>query len=258
VVAVRGTPLSVAEGASLLDAAWTYRRDIAEPAGRRRRRGYGDRIKQCAKVARLCARLCKALETVSKEGFLLPDDVSLGLARELFGEHVDPPRPCVLSFGDAIGVLTPLGAAAAEIATHPLFRRISALVSYTGRLDPQIIYFQHVLWLWTDIFGGELKFWRNVEGAPTGKLVRYFLAVTRPVMGRKTPSAESLPDIIKRQKAFSRWLDGYVARHPASASGGFDRAALARARLVDAAVARLSTTAEEFARLADGDGEVSP
>jgi hypothetical protein len=253
VVAVRGTSLSVPEKTSLLEAAWTYRRDSAEPTGRVRERLNRNRLKPCAKVARLCDRLREALETVGGEGFLLPDDVGLALARKLFGEHADPPRPCVLSFGDMIGLLTPLGAAAAEIATHPSFRRPSALVSYTGRLDPQIIYFQGVLWLWTDFFGGELKFRRSAAGTPTGKLVRYFFAVTRPVMGRKTPSIASVPDIIKRQKAFSRWLGGYIALcrdlYP-----NLDPAGLSRASLTDAAFARL----EEIARLADGGGEVSP
>jgi hypothetical protein len=59
-----------------------------------------------------------------------------------------------------------------------------------------------------------------------GPLVKYFFAVTSPVMGNDTPSLQSFPDIVKRQKSFYDWLDRWLEQ------GGHDRADLASARLL--------------------------
>jgi hypothetical protein len=186
VVAVRGIPLSVSESASLLEAAWEYKGGHAQ---RTWRRNY---IKQCTKVAHLCAQLREALEPMDGR-FALRLDRAKGRV--------------TTSFRDMAEVLAELGAQADAIATNPSSWRRSKLRSYTGRQDPPVVYYQHVLWLWTDIFGGKLTFHRNAESKPTGKLARYFFAVTRPVMGGEAPSPASLPDIIDRQKAFYQWLD---------------------------------------------------
>jgi hypothetical protein len=170
--------------------------------------------------SQLCARLCEALEAAGKNRdgnhwresalVIVPKDLRLTLARKLLGEHLDPPEfgsGGVLNFGNATELLAAIGASTAQTA-NPLFWRISMMVSYTGRLDPQIVYFQHVLWLWTDIFGGNLRFSRNPDsGKLGGPLIRYFFSVTRPLMRSEAPAIESVPDIVRRQRAFSRWLD---------------------------------------------------
>lgn len=124
------------------------------------------------------------------------------------GACPDVRGPTVLSIGEVIGLLSELGHRAAGVADpsrwHP-----ARMTSYTGRLDPQVVYFQRVLWLWTDVFGGKLQSSHNASGEVSGPLVRYFFAVTRPVMGDETPSVESLPNIIERQRAF----DDYVRAH---------------------------------------------
>ena len=149
------------------------------------------RAKSWTKVARLCAQLCEALETA---------------------------------------LLNTLGKDA-ETTAEPFYWGVSRLVSFTGRLDPQIVYFQHILWLWTDIFRGKLKLSRDPgSGQLRGPLARYFLAVTGPVMTDEAPSLESLPDIVDRQKSFYRWLDAYLIG--ASETLKCDRASLAAGRLL--------------------------
>jgi hypothetical protein len=223
VVAVRGTPLSAPESASLLEAAWRYQRD-------RDARGNGTylppkaRAKLWKKAADLCAQLCAAIEIAGRIRY--GDkwrDQFLSFMRP--GILPNPPykRPTLMvSLGDVIEMLTQVGDCFAR-KTNPRFWRYTVLASSTGRLDPPIIYYQHVLWLWTDLFGGKLTFRRNAEGAPTGKLVRYFLAVTRPVMGGEAPSTASLPDIIDRQRGFYWLLDE---------TWGDERAEIARNHLI--------------------------
>jgi hypothetical protein len=50
-----------------------------------------------------------------------------------------------------------------------------------------------------------------------GPLAKYFMAVAEPVMGDATPSVESLPDIIERQKVTQDWLScliGQIGQNP--------------------------------------------
>jgi hypothetical protein len=79
--------------------------------------------------------------------------------------------------------------------------------SFSGRLDPSVVYLQQVLFLWTETFGGKLGISRSPDDSKKigGPLVRYLLAVVRPVMGANTPSLQSLPDIVDRQKDFDHW-----------------------------------------------------
>jgi hypothetical protein len=157
----------------------------------------------------------------------------LTLVRKLLGEHVNPPEfwsGRILSIDDLIGLLNTLGKDA-ETTAEPFYWGVSRLVSFTGRLDPQIVHFQHILWLWTDIFRGKLKLSRDPgSGQLRGPLARYFLAVTGPVMTDEAPSLESLPDIVDRQKSFYRWLDAYLIG--ASETLKCDRASLAAGRLL--------------------------
>jgi hypothetical protein len=65
-----------------------------------------------------------------------------------------------------------------------------------ARLDFQC----DVLKVWA-LLGGQLRFSRHPKtGRPQGPLIKFFQAVTTPVMGASAPSLESLPDIIRRQK----------------------------------------------------------
>jgi len=68
--------------------------------------------------------------------------------------------------------------------------------------NPKLMYQFKVLLIWTSL-GGELRVSRHPKhGKVQGPLARFFRAVTGPVMGALTPSPESLPDIIERQKRF--------------------------------------------------------
>jgi len=84
---------------------------------------------------------------------------------------------------------------------------IKLTYSFSGRLDPGVVYFQGVLFLWTETFGGRLAISRSPVNPRkiSGPLVRYVLAVVQPVMGADTPSLQSLPDIVERQKDFEHW-----------------------------------------------------
>jgi hypothetical protein len=68
------------------------------------------------------------------------------------------------------------------------------------RVNPRLLYQARVLECWV-FLGGELKISRHSKSKKVqGPLARYFFAVTRPVMGASTPSPETLPDIVDRQK----------------------------------------------------------
>src|SRR6202035_1765413 len=79
----------------------------------------------------------------------------------------------------------------------PLGWRPGKWESFSGRRDPSVVFFQKILHLWCD-FGGRLGISRGSGGAK-GPLADYFFAVVRPVMGKRSPSAESLRDIVHRQ-----------------------------------------------------------
>jgi hypothetical protein len=66
------------------------------------------------------------------------------------------------------------------------------------RRPARVIYQSEVLGTWVYL-GGKLRFSRSKRG-PQGPLIRFFQAVTTPVMGASAPSVESIPDIIRRQK----------------------------------------------------------
>jgi hypothetical protein len=76
-------------------------------------------------------------------------------------------------------------------------RQVSEIKDFEKRTD-HLRYQVEVLRTWTD-FGGKLRFSRSNKG-PQGPLIRFFCAVTGPVMGVSAPSVESIPNIIRRQK----------------------------------------------------------
>jgi hypothetical protein len=97
-----------------------------------------------------------------------------------------------------------------ELNEHadPSHWKVSIEHSVTGRLDPSVVFYQRILWHWTDSFGGSLTLTKDpTTGKISGSLARYFFAVVCPVMGDRTPSRKSLPDIVNRQKLFEQELN---------------------------------------------------
>jgi hypothetical protein len=84
--------------------------------------------------------------------------------------------------------------------------------TYSGRLEPRVVYMQQILWLWTDRFGGRLTLSVDSTRIKTrihGPLVDYVSAVTGPVMKDERPKPSGLRDVLKRQKKFYAWLADY-------------------------------------------------
>jgi len=80
-----------------------------------------------------------------------------------------------------------------------LLLSLSKITDFT----PSRVNYQHwVLGLWVDL-GGKLRFSRSKRG-PQGPCIRFFRAVTTPVMGASAPSLESIPDIIRRVAALQK------------------------------------------------------
>jgi hypothetical protein len=110
-----------------------------------------------------------------------------------------------LDCGDFRDLLIEVETFLRKVGTDRLSWRISEWESKSGRNEP-VIFYQRIQFLWTECFGRELKYSRNARTNQIGgPLVRYFLTVTEPIMGDKAPSAESIPDILKRQKKFRDW-----------------------------------------------------
>jgi hypothetical protein len=226
VAAVRKTRLSAAERALLIEAAQKYiHKAVEREAGT-----YAPpnaRARSWAKVGELCSQLCDALEAAgrnrydddwrSKAAVALQGERSLVLGRQLNQDlnliNLEK-NDGTLSIGDMVELLVRLKVEAEDLA-KPLFWSVSRMTSWTGRLEPQVVFFQRILLLWTD-FGGKLKLSRDPDTRQNrGPLVRYFLAVIRPVMKDKTPSLQSLRDIVRRQAKFQKWLDAYEAEYRA-------------------------------------------
>jgi hypothetical protein len=81
-----------------------------------------------------------------------------------------------------------------------LQERASPLAKKGPLTSPREDYFREVLGTWMKI-GGELKYSRNPNSKKLGgPLVRFFGAVTSPVLGADAPALESIKDIIDREK----------------------------------------------------------
>src|SRR5262249_42363762 len=115
-----------------------------------------------------------------------------------------PVNPLSLNAGTwnhALRFLADLECGLRETA-RPYWWSVEYYFSSTGRIEPRVVYLQHILSLWTR-FGGRLKISNNV-GAVTGPLARFLAAVTFPVMGDEAPKPASYRKLIQRQKAFYR------------------------------------------------------
>jgi hypothetical protein len=220
VLAVRpDLPLSKRECAALLRAARYYQ---SGPHGPPKAEG-----KAWAKVARLCGKLCEALEAIgaaradadwrAAPALFVPKDLAVALAGKLLWSDAWNPGGELdvvggkLEVGNLIDLLTELRRSAKEDRTDDSLS-LYRFVSYTKRFEPRVTYLQQVLLLWTDVFGGGLNFTRDVEQRPCGPLVRFLFAVVAPVMRDATPALDSVQGIVTRQRNFSTWYDEFVAK----------------------------------------------
>jgi hypothetical protein len=96
-------------------------------------------------------------------------------------------------------------------------KKTAAALAGNRRLSTRITYQLLVLDLWVEL-GGKLQSTRHPKtGRPQGPLIRFFQAVTTPVMGASAYSLESLPAIIRRQKR-ARAAKELIRQHIADAS----------------------------------------
>jgi len=73
---------------------------------------------------------------------------------------------------------------------------------FRGQRNPhRELLYDGVLMIWIEN-GGELRLSTSRTGVPTGPLVRFFLACIGPVMAAETPSARSIPAIIRRARRY--------------------------------------------------------
>ena len=80
-------------------------------------------------------------------------------------------------------------------------RRHAEFFFPTILLSPKEEYYRSVLTLWVDHCGGQLKKTRDkVTQKPKGPLLRFFVAVTYPVMGIDAPKPETIFGIVDREK----------------------------------------------------------
>ena len=186
-----------------------YQYDLAE----RKRGNYhtpGRTAKSWAKLARSLSELRSVLELTGRNRYggrwqtlrtgTLSEQIADRIAAELMGLAINPSeirhKPCTLTFGGFADLLVELEKQAQKFANP----------AYWPRDMPRTLYFQQVLSLWTEL-GGKMKFSRNaISGEVGGPLVRFFQAVTGPVLRSDAPSSESIPDIIKRQRSYYKSL----------------------------------------------------
>jgi len=69
---------------------------------------------------------------------------------------------------------------------------------------PESNYFTEIFNVWVSAGGGFRRSRNSKTGVPDGPFVRFIQAVTRPVMGKKAPTPETIYTIIRRQEALYR------------------------------------------------------
>jgi hypothetical protein len=118
-------------------------------------------------------------------------------------------------FGDFVDLLKKVEQDSVVLGTDRLWWSVSRMVSYTGRLDPSVTFYQRIQRSWTDRFGGKLSTtYDPVSGETRGNLAKYFFDVVRPVMGDGAPSHQSIRDIVDRQTALEDWRRSFLqTRH---------------------------------------------
>lgn len=209
---VRQEPMSRKERQFLQQAASQYRHEVAaRTAGT-----YRSPLQAMAawkRAAELCRKLRKALVSAAKAKnseywkIVAAATISKELAAKL-GEVIRPNVAERLSFQDALQIIDcgDLVTLLTEVETHlrkmgsdPYSGSVSKWKSVSGQLEPSVVFYQRILFLWTEFFDGKLKFSRRTgSNQIDGPLVRYLIAVTEPVMGDKRPSLENIPDIVAR------------------------------------------------------------
>jgi hypothetical protein len=197
VAALPGAPLTALDRRYLRNTGRFYQFDLAE----RKRGNYRTpsmRAKSWASLANALAKLRANLELAGQDWYGVNWHKS-----ELSLLNRAGHKPRIVKFGEFSDLLVEFENSVREFET-PVAWRTPIMISSSGRLEPRIVYFQQVLWFWTEHVSGELKFSRNAD--ISGPLVRFFRAVTDPVMGNDAPSLQSIPDIVKRQKTFYKKL----------------------------------------------------
>jgi hypothetical protein len=215
--AVRTDPISGQERKYLCKAADEFRFGGAERISGK----YlppKQQVKLWTRVAKLCGELREAIEIAgrNKEGRFWRDSPLLHRA-EFWSERdcenrqplPDSPRDLhgMLNYSDIVDLLADVEKVFRQCG-NPMHMSVSRFKSFTGRLDPPVVFQQRILRLWTAQFGGTLTITRDpssISNPISGALVKYFFAVATPVMGADLPSVQSLPDIIERQKVFAEW-----------------------------------------------------
>lgn len=194
VTTTRNAPLSDAERVDLLVAANAFFHNSAE---RESGTYVPPKVKteSWRKLEQRCGQLREALETACR--YLLGDSW-----REEPITFLGVPGP---TFGDVEDLAARVQVRAKEITGNPSALKPTIVQSFTGRLDPSVVFQQRILSIWTNHLKGRLTVTHDpISGEIKGALVKYFLAVAGPVMGEKLPSLQSLPDIVERQKLFQK------------------------------------------------------
>jgi hypothetical protein len=69
-----------------------------------------------------------------------------------------------------------------------------------SQLSPREDYYREILGVWVDMLGGALSYSRDADNKVRGPLIRFFQAVTCPVLATDAPALESISDIVDREK----------------------------------------------------------
>jgi hypothetical protein len=209
-------PLSIGQRSSLLAMAQEYQLAFSDQkmgiyASTGKRDAFWRKLERdFARVRRTLDRAPKLFGTNwQATWFSFPiDDLTIKMCTALLGTKFDIAQypeetdSGCLTLGLAVELIADCQDAASARA-----KDYFVLDSVTRRNDPKVIYYQRVLWLWMQL-GGSLKLptrnWKT--GKLKSDLTKYFYAVVEPVLGDATPSDESIPDIVKRQRLLFRAL----------------------------------------------------
>jgi hypothetical protein len=188
-----GEPLPNAVRERLVEVARRYRADISLRPWPKDRCDW-------QKIVQLSERLHQAFSVVIEEGIDYYNIVGRPQSAEGVRRWRDGPLKAVLQIK--------LLAKDRLLSESPML----------GRDRPPRVWFQdEVLNIWIYL-GGKLRFSRHPKTKrPQGPLIRFFRAVTTPVLGASAASLESLPEIIRRRKkipTLEAWMEAYARSRP--------------------------------------------
>jgi integrase len=189
-------PLSKTIRGYLLRVANDYRFDLVGPTEAQRKRALFKKWKQ---IAARCEKL--------RREFSISSEQILALLRGWDSTQFSADDKCFHHFLDVVDDF--LKYATSETKEYaPLTSDV-----LLNEASPRVRFQSCVLLIWVADLGGQLRLSRHPKsGTIQGPLVKYFFAVTLPVMGVNTPSPESLPDIIDRQKLVHKEIEAILVR----------------------------------------------